>query len=419
MIKPKAVKNGDWVGVVAPSDAVERRDVEAGVKILKSWGLRVKIAKHVYAKVGDFSAGTPEERIEDLKEMLEDPKIRVVWAAGGGYAATEILPVFNREVINNLKNDLKWFVGYSDVCLILNALTSFRMVSVVGPNLGGLAEWDKKSREALRNILFGEAVTGIDENAKWRPVFGGITEGSVIVSNLETLVYSFGTRFDPIMYGQGNVILIVEELNIDKSLMQRLIDVILGHKRADRIKGLVIGRLENIKEVEYPKWGKKVTAEQLIKDRVKKLKIPLAFLDDFGHPEWGYGILGKIGYIFSRHRFLSIVNGVAARLTVDEKSGKLEYLEEIVKPDGQSVQTQPGFVRDNRGDNPQGGSGGEKGGEQHGQGGSDGREGPDIGGSGDGGGNTDSAASTVSTSNPSTPREAAAVKPDPAESGKD
>ena len=331
-IKPFALKPGDMVGVVAPSDAVEKRDVEAGVKILRGWGLKVKVGRHVYAKIGDFSAGTAEERMEDLKTMIFDVEVKVIWAATGGYAATEILPVFNRETINYLKANPKWFVGYSDMCLILNILTSFGIVNIMGPNLGGLTEWwDKWSGEYLRKMMFGEEIIGIGNEAKWRAGVAGEGRGKVLASNLETLILSFGTRYDPMMYGGGDVILCLEELDIDKSALQRQVDTVLNHKKAGRIRGIIIGRLANISEVSYPEWGRKVTAEGLITARVKKFGIPLGYLADFGHPEWVYGKFTQIKYFFANRRFYSFANGVMAKLVVDERGGKLEYLEPIVR----------------------------------------------------------------------------------------
>jgi muramoyltetrapeptide carboxypeptidase len=334
MVKPRSIKSGDVVGVIAPSDAVERVDVEKGRKILESWGLKVKIGKHVYAKVGDFAAGTAAERMEDIMTMINDDDVKVIWAAGGGYAATEILPVFSREVIEKLSKAPKIFVGYSDVCLILNALASFRMVSILGPNLAGLSEWDKKTQNEIRKLLFGEKIEGYPGDTKWKSKTQGAAEGRLLVSNLETLILSFGTRFDPLMYGSGSIILGLEELDIDKSALQRQIDTVLNHKRAGRISGIFIGRLVNIAEKSYPEWGQKVTAEGLIADRIVKWgggKCPVAFCADFGHPEWAYGAFAGLRYYFSNRRFYPLPEGISARLTVEEKSAKLEYLENLTQ----------------------------------------------------------------------------------------
>ena len=329
MIRPKALVKGDVVGLVAPSDAVEREGVEKSLEIVKSWGLKVKVGKHVYAKVGDFMAGTAEERMEDLKTMIFDDEVKAVWAASGGYAVTEVMPVFNRETIDHLKDHPKWFIGYSDMCMILNALTSFRMVSVMGPNMWGLHEWDKMSQETVCKMLFGEEVGGVGEKARWTVGLGGEAEGRIVASNLELLILSFGTRFDPIMYGEGDILLALEELDIDKSTLQRQIDVIFSHKRAKRIRGIIVGRLTNILEKSYPEWGMKVTAEELIRGRVKKVGLPLAFCGDFGHPEWAYGNFQEIKRFFHNRRFYPLPNGILTKLTVGEKECKLDFLEPV------------------------------------------------------------------------------------------
>lgn len=329
MIKPFCLKQGDTVGVIAPSDAVDKHGVENSARILKRWGLKVKYGKHVFASVGDFMAGTAEERMEDLKTMIYDSEVKCVWAASGGYAATEVLPVFTKDVISQLKANPKWFIGYSDVCLILNVLTSFKLVSIMGPGLWGLADWDTESQELLRKILFGELVGGIGPNYKWKSAVVGQGEGQLVASNLEGLVYSFGTRFDPFMYGDGDIILALEELDIDKSTLQRQIDIVLSHKRSKRIKGVIVGRLTNIKEVSYPEWGKKVTPQGLITARVKKFGVPLAFLEDFGHAEWDYGRLATVKKHFMNRKFISLPNGISCRLTSDTKETKLDYLENI------------------------------------------------------------------------------------------
>lgn len=342
MIKPFCLKPGDTVGIVAPSDAVDRGSFLDSVDTIKKWGLKVKIGKHVFARVGDFMAGTPEERIEDLRTMIFDPEVKCIWSATGGYAATEVIPAFSKEVIEHLKANPKMFIGYSDVCLILNALFSFKMVSVQGPTVWGLPEWDGRSQDFLRNIIFGTNVGGIGPEAHWTPVFNGVAEGILLNSDLELLIFSFGTKFDPLSFG-GNedIILSLEELDIEKSTLQRQIDIILNHKRANRIKGIFVGRLVNIRELSYPKWGEKLSPQQLISDRVKKLGIPMAFCDDFGHAEWDYGPLATIKKYFMNRKFYSLPNGVKARLTVDEKNTQLEFLEDICQPQVSDEQPKP------------------------------------------------------------------------------
>lgn len=330
-VKPAALQKGDTVGVIAPSDAIERKYINAGVKKIQEWGLKVKLGKHLYSMVGDFAAGTPEERREDILKMIDDPEVKVIWSAEGGYAATEVLPVFTKEVVQKLRQNPKWFIGYSDVCILLNALASFKIASIQGPNFSGIAEKDEKSQVWLRRILFGEVGLEIGSDANWTSYIPGQAEGTLLVSNLDGLIVTLGTRYDPLMHGSGDLILGLEDWWIDKSMMQRQIDMILNHKRASRIKGIIVGRFVGIGEYSYPVWGKKVTTEALIEGRIRlrNLAIPYAKLSDFGHVDEPNWLEEKFPKLQKPQRFYALPNGIKVRYTVNAASARLQFLESI------------------------------------------------------------------------------------------
>lgn len=329
-MKPPALNKGDVVGVVAPSDAVERGWIKVGVRKIAEWGLKAKLGKHLFSIVGDFAAGTPEERREDILRMIDDPEVRVIWAAEGGFAATEVLPVFTKDVIQKLRQKPKWFIGYSDVCILLNALTSFRIVNIQGPNLTGLVEKDERSLEWLRKMLFGETGLSIGEESRWTSMIPGEAEGTLLVSNLDSLITVLGTRFDPIMHGSGDLILGIEEWWIDKSTLQRQVDTILNHQRAGRIKGFLLGRLVGVGEDSYPEWGKKITPQALIEGRVRiKGGIPMAELADFGHPTEESWLTERFPKLKKPESFLGLPNGIKVKFTVEEKGARLTFLEPI------------------------------------------------------------------------------------------
>ena len=354
MIKFRMLKPGDVIGVVAPSDAVDET-IQESAKMVESWGFKIKYGKHIYSRIGDFSAGTAQERMEDLKAMIFDPEVKAIWTANGGYAATEVMPVFDKETIGYMKQQPKCFIGYSDITLILNALSSYGISSVMGPTLWGLPEWDEVTRETMRKLISEGKAPDINDKGRWKDILPGTAEGRIVASNLETLVYSFGTRFDPLMYGRGDVVLCFEELEIDKSQLQRMIDIVLNHKRAKRIKGLIIGRLTNIREKSYPKWGMEVTAEGLASDRARRFGVPMAFCDEFGHldtePEGG--LVDLIKKQLAYKRFIPLINGIQVRLTVAASSCKLEYLESPCQTEDELPKSPTEPIRDDRGDSSQ------------------------------------------------------------------
>lgn len=329
MIKPRPLKPGSTVGVVAPSNAIDIEDVRRSARIIKKWGLKVRYGRNVSSQIEDFCAGTAEERIEDLTRMLRDDEVEAIWAIDGGYAATEVLPMFTQEVIELVRQNPKLFIGYSDICLILNALTSVGVASLMAPNVWGLCDWDKETHELVRKTLFGEEMTGLPSTLGWRSAIAGEAEGTIVVSNIDSLIFSLGTWFDPFSAVSGDIILGLEDLDIEKSLLQRQIDAILNHREAKRIKGMFFGRLTNIVEKTYRRWGQTKTPQGLITERVRKFGVPLAFCEDFGHPEWEYPPFASLKKYFYNRRFVPIPNGIRARLTSSEKSCELRYLEPL------------------------------------------------------------------------------------------
>src|SRR3990167_4875259 len=92
MIQPPYLKAGDTVAIVAPSGILlnKQSEVLQAESLLKSWGLNVVIGKHIFKQNGHF-AGTDAERCEDFQTALDDPKIKAIWCARGGYGTVRIL----------------------------------------------------------------------------------------------------------------------------------------------------------------------------------------------------------------------------------------------------------------------------------------------------------------------------------------
>jgi len=330
-IKPPKLVVGDWVGVVAPSDAVTQTYLSKGIELLESWGLKVKLGKNIFRSDYDFAAGDPWYRWQDLTTMVGDFRIKAVWASNGGYAATQLWPYFSDRFFSDLAARPKWFIGYSDVCTILNALVVKKIVSIHGPNLSGLPYWDISSQEWIRKMLFGE----IDKNSlaewTWKMVIPGEASGRLLVSNLDTLITCFGNKFDPLENGNENLILGIEEYNQYKSNIQRQMDMIMNHKKSWRIKGIVLGRMTNLfKDKGYKEWEKQRNVLDVIKDRVLAVKdIPIVSFSDFGHAVRGGWLREHFPLFEKPQTFLGLPNGIRVQLNVMKKNSFLKILEPI------------------------------------------------------------------------------------------
>lgn len=320
-IWPKRVKRGDTVGVFAPSDWFSRGYFREGVEIIRSWGLNLKFGKNIYNKVEDFMAGSVEERIMDMREMIFDDEVSILWAADGGYAATEVRFALGKKEINHLRRKPKWMIGFSDTSVLSNALFAYGIPSVYGANVWGLSHWKKESERHLKKILFeGE----VSLPAKGGTLIPGEARGLLLATNLDSLIANLGTNYDPILHGEGPLILALEDWKQEPSILSRQFDALFDHERFDRFAGVVLGRFSLIEEESYVKWGRKVEVGALVREKLlRRKKLPLVAVPYFGHPNYWNYIEGK-----KRQNNLALPSGLPFRLSASEKVD-LSCLEKI------------------------------------------------------------------------------------------
>lgn len=336
ILKPPKLRPNDTIGVVAPSGIVEAKGLEIGVKILEKWGFKVKLGKHIFKKVEDYSAGTPEERREDFENMIKDPEIKAITCAMGGYAASSVLLTFNPKVIEAFRIRPVLLFGYSDFCLFLNATWSMGVVGLHAPNLVGLSAHNKKTQESLRKALLGEAPLYYDSQFFAKILIPGAAEGHFLPTNLEALIHLFGSKFDPLENFDGPIILGLEEIYEDTSNAIRMMERIVSHKSFYKVKGIVLGRFLLGKEIEYPKWGKKTKISELITSLLKDKNVVLVEFPDFGHikeQKKAFRILRlrrKKKTIYTENLFLALPTGIRVLLNASPTNPSLTFQEQGV-----------------------------------------------------------------------------------------
>jgi len=316
------------IGLIAPSGVVDKFGLEQGVKILKDWGFSVKLGRHILLKKGDYSAGTEEERIADFLEMVKDPQITAVGCLMGGFAASELLGFFKKEIFSHLCQKPKIFFGYSDFSLILNTLFSSGIISLHAPNVCGLYQRSFNTQKSFYLSLIGELPAEIGPLADWKPLVPGFVKGRLLVSNLECLVDLLGTPLDPLRASSEDLILALEEVGEEKSTISRWLSTLAVHAESKKIRGIIIGRFTKIGEKNYPVWGKEMGIKDLFLKFFGKRKIPIASLPEFGHIEEKRGFLS----LKRRERvdFLTLPSGVKVLFKVKPSSCRLRFLENAV-----------------------------------------------------------------------------------------
>lgn len=115
MIKPKRLRSGDRVALVAPASPFRREDLEAGVAELAGLGFEPVYDERVFERAR-FVAGSAATRAELLDAAWRDESIRAIIAIRGGYGSAQLLPLLDPAL---MRQAAKIFVGYSDITALL------------------------------------------------------------------------------------------------------------------------------------------------------------------------------------------------------------------------------------------------------------------------------------------------------------
>src|SRR4029077_13305620 len=113
-IIPPYLQNGDSIGITCPAGYITLQEIQPAIQQIESWGFKIRIGDTVGKK--DFTfGGTDDERAKDFQQMLDDPDIKAILCARGGYGAVRII---DRLDFSRFAQKPKWIIGFSDITVI-------------------------------------------------------------------------------------------------------------------------------------------------------------------------------------------------------------------------------------------------------------------------------------------------------------
>jgi muramoyltetrapeptide carboxypeptidase len=265
------------VGVVAPSGAVQEARLERGVQVLERWGLRVVLGDGIRARRG-YLAGDDDLRRSDLQRMLDDPAVRAIFCARGGYGSQRLVPDLD---LAPLARAPKAVVGYSDATALLAAVVGAGVVGVHGPMVAqdmarGLSA---RSEDHLRRLLADPGYLWEAELAEIvRP---GRAVGRLVGGCLSVVAALLGT---PWALDTDGAILFLEDVGERPYRLDRLLTQLRQAGTLDRLAGLVFGTLMHCPVVDG------VSPLDVVRACCADLTCPVAFGLPAGHQGDGPGI---------------------------------------------------------------------------------------------------------------------------------
>lgn len=274
---PSKLKKGDTIGVIAPSNYIEKDDLEyinASIALMEASGFKVKFGKYVFEDTLGYGT-SPEKRAADINWAFTDDEVKAIMCVKGGEDSNTTLDYIDYEMI---KKHPKIICGFSDNTSILNAIhEKTGLVTYHGPTFKSLTSWEtgyaykqfiKTFAENTESLIMGEP------EDEYTTIQVGQATGELVGGNL--------SLFTKLVCGKYAVnvqdkILFLEELGFEAApeMVNSNIYYLKQNGVFDKIAGLWIGNYEH---------PSKIGLEKIIINAIgDEYKFPIIKSDNFGH----------------------------------------------------------------------------------------------------------------------------------------
>ena len=258
------------VALVVCSNGKAREDkikLDKLEKTLLDLGLVPVYSNYLYKDEFGRSASA-EVRAQELMKFFSDKSIKAIFDISGGDLSNEILDYLDYDII---KKHIKPFFGYSDLSVVLNALTAktgeptylYQILNITGNE--DIKDSFKKT------MMYNEPDL---TNISWEFFQGEEISGIVAGGNIRCFLKLAGTQYFPDL---ENRVLFLEGLG---TTVESLITHLTQLKQMgvfDKISGLLLGTFTNIEKIYN-----KNDIYSIVKDFIAK-NLPVAKTSEVGH----------------------------------------------------------------------------------------------------------------------------------------
>lgn len=243
--RPRRLRPGDRLALVAPSSPFPRDSFEAGIHELRSLGFEPVFDEQVFA-IDEYEAGPAVMRAGAVRAALEDPSVAGIVAVRGGYGAAKVVPLLDPELVCAAAKPL---VGYSDLTTLLAFFTTrCGLAAFHGPMLDARLS---RGAEGYDRDTFLRAVCDAAPLGELRPdgvevLRPGEARGLLLGGTLTSLAASLGTpfAFDP----PQDCVLFIEDVNERPYRIDRMLTQLVQAGVVARARGIVFGEMRGCDE---------------------------------------------------------------------------------------------------------------------------------------------------------------------------
>lgn len=267
---------------------------------LKAKGFNIVEGKCLRKFTG-HTAGTVQERVRDLHQMVRNTNIDILMSYWGGSNTNQLLPYLDYGLF---KKYPKPIVGFSDTSALLLAINKLSGIKTyLGP--AGIT-FDKPrpfeySYQYFKDLIIEKNLPitiqdsvnysddlyflssqpdkrVIKKNSGRKIYKHGRATGKIIASNLQTLLVLAGTKYFPSL--KNKILFLEEEENTNTEMVHRFFTHLSQVVDLNSLKGICMGRF-----MSQTGFSNEDSQEMVYKDVFKNLNIPIIYNLDFGHSD--------------------------------------------------------------------------------------------------------------------------------------
>lgn len=301
---PPYLKKGDTIGITSPAGYITLPEIQSAINKIQEWGYQVSIGITIGKR--DFTfGGTDEERRADLQQMLDNPGIKAILCARGGYGAVRIVDQLD---FKKFKKDPKWVIGFSDITVLHGHINRNCSIASIHSKMCNSFpdDWSKAEPVQIETIeSIGQCLAGKKMSYSASPNANnktGTAEGELVGGNLKTIESLAGSNSD---ISTKNKILFVEDTGEYLYSIDRMFWNLQRSGKLNELKGLIIGGFKIKKDDAGEEFGK--TVEEIVLEKIKGYNYPVCFDFPVGH---------------QRNNF-ALKCGVVHQLVVDSNESRL------------------------------------------------------------------------------------------------
>jgi muramoyltetrapeptide carboxypeptidase len=274
IVRPRALRPGDLIGICAPAGAVLPDAVEAGTATLRALGFEVRLSDSIRERRA-FTAGTVERRLADLHALFADDGVAGILCARGGAGSAWLLPRLDAAL---LRRHPKVFVGYSDITFLHLFLHAQGLATFHGPMAARELADGGYDRDSFFGAITGEGPLYTAPADDLVVLRRGAAEGRLRGGCLSILAAAAGTPW-PLRADADGTILFLEDVDERPYRIDRLLYQLRMTGAFEGVRGLVFGDMKGC----APLVSDSFTLEEVVLEALAGLDIPIALGLSSGH----------------------------------------------------------------------------------------------------------------------------------------